>query len=61
MPPKPQFSLVTVELIFTAHDRSCFQPLKRKWLGLILLTQTANCSLPFIAFQVCYVKVLMAF
>lgn len=29
-PLQPHFSRVTVELIFTAHDRSCFQPLKRK-------------------------------
>lgn len=58
---QPRFSLVPVELIFTAHDRSCFQPLKRKWRGLVLLTQTANCSVAFRAFEVCYLTVLMAF
>lgn len=38
------FTLVIVEWIFTAHDKSCWQPTQGKWLGLVRQTQTANCG-----------------
>lgn len=46
---------------FHGSWQKLFSALEGEVAGPILLTQTANCSLAFRAFQVCYLKVLMAF
>lgn len=48
-------------LIFRVGYRVCFQCIKMKQPGVILLMQTANCSPARLACEVCHLVLLMAF